>query len=151
MRDLVLAVMLSALFGCSNNEIAVYSLRCDKPLVSGVCRSTVFVLSPRHYRVYPDQQRATTWVEGFDQRSLTQCVITDVRNWSCRFPDDSARFVMKNGRMTEWINPDPKITSPMGAEWASREFQTSWIVWQALSFGASYQSGIVQRLEAVTF
>ena len=147
MRNLALAVTLIAIYGCSHDQIAIYSLLCDKPLVNGECRSAALAYPPRYFKVFPDQQRAITWVESFPPQALTRCVIRDVRNWSCRYDDDSARFEMANGRLNQW---NPKIIY-VGGTSESQEFQTNWIVWQEVRFGASYQSGIVQLLKAVTF
>lgn len=149
----VLAVIVAlALFGCGHDEITVYKLECDKPLESGRCYGSAHAYAPNHYKVFPEQQRVVTWIEGgFAPTALDKCVVRDKKNWSCSFSDDSARFDMADGRLRTWVNPDPNINSPAGIESSKREFLTSWSVHLAVELGTSYRNGVVQLLEILTF
>jgi len=101
-------IIALAIIGCTSKsgEITVYSLWCEKPLQNAECRGKLSTSNPTVYRISEERQLVIYWTPGISDSpsKLSKCVVRDVENWQCSYPDDSADLYMEDGQFRVHAN-----------------------------------------------
>lgn len=110
MRLIGCVLMVAALIACTSKsgEITVYAFLCTESIQNEKCSGKWLPLNATVYRVSEDHQTVIYWTPGIvdSPRELTKCIVQDVKNWQCTFPDSSANVYMDAGHLTAHVNDD---------------------------------------------
>lgn len=102
----VLAAVM--IIGCAskNGEVTVYELLCNESIQGESCSGKWLPLNTTVYRISEERQTVIYWTPRISDtpRKLTKCVVRDVGNWNCSYPDESADLQMEAGRFSVRVN-----------------------------------------------
>ncbi len=95
----------------SSQEVFVYPVICEGKGNSWQCSKSIHSLGRTGYKVYPDQQRVVYWNEEDNDGPLplSDCVVRNKENWSCKYADGSGTVKMIDGDF-ETSPPESNIT-----------------------------------------
>jgi len=81
------------------DEIVSYGLGCGTPYKNGKCAGYEFRLNPTHYKINRAKNEVVYMMPsiGTTPRTLINCTIFDVENWSCSYSDGSGKVEFKDG------------------------------------------------------
>jgi hypothetical protein len=78
------------------SELTVYRVLCRGKLVFDKC-DTPHVLGKITFKVDPRKQEVIKSIPGSSTKKLTQCIIEDRKNWSCKDEEEKTEFGFRNG------------------------------------------------------
>jgi len=97
-------LLLQCLCGCTkqDTEVIVYPLFCDGFIKGDTCRgrAELYLLDRIVFSASRERKNILYWRPGIDTvpSRLKDCVVKDIKHWSGKYPDCSARLVMKQGK-----------------------------------------------------
>ncbi len=136
-RRIGCVLAIAAIIGCTSKsgEVTVYPLLCTESVQDESCSGKWLTLNTTVYRVSEERQRVIYWPPGISDspRELTKCVVRNVENWKCSYPDDSADLQMEAGQFSVHVND--YMGSEVAKEHEARTRYVSWFQYWRLKLG----------------
>ncbi len=96
-----IAVLYFFDFGILSGKITAYPLSCDREnYIDYRCTEKRLPLNPTTYKPSAARQEVIYSTIG-SWETLTKCSVSDRKNWTCKYNDESAEFGFDNGQFWE--------------------------------------------------
>jgi hypothetical protein len=98
---IVAAILVAWVTKGSFSEVTTYPALCSEELKGGKCQGSLIPLNRSIYKISVERQDVIYWTVGLKlpPSRLTDCVVRDRRNWSCKkYSDGSGELLMIDGK-----------------------------------------------------